>query len=116
MKEFEFTNYDVEIKISGHVFTLDCSSDTGDKLKKCSGELRALAEAIGKGEKASDDAVLYGMIMLDTLLGEGASDKIFDGRKKRVSDIVDICLWLTKIAAEFQKEREEKISFWAHNS
>ncbi len=106
MKEFEFTNYDVEIKISGHIFTLDCSSDTGDKLKKCSGELRALAEAIGKGEKASDDAVQYGMTMLDTLLGDGASDKIFDGRKKRVSDIMDIGLWLAQVASEFQRQRK----------
>ncbi len=115
MKEFEFTNYDVEIKISGHIFTLDCSSNTGDYLKKCSGELRELAEAMERGEKTSDDAVQYGTAMLDTLLGDGASDKIFADRKKRVSDITDICVWLTQVAAEFQREREENIKFRARN-
>lgn len=106
MKEFEFTNYDVEIKISGHIFTLDCSSNTGDYLKKCSGELLELSEAMKRGEKTADDAVQYGMDMLDTLLGDGASDKIFADRKKRVSDITDICVWLTQVAAEFQRQRK----------
>lgn len=105
MKEFEFTNYDVEIKISGHIFTLDCSSDTGDYLKKCSGELLELSEAMKRGEKTADDAVQYGMTMLDTLLGDGASDKIFADRKKRVSDILDIGLWLAQVASEFQRKR-----------
>ncbi len=105
-QKFEFVNYNVDIEIGGHHFTLDCSSDTGDYLKKCSGELRELAEAMERGEKTSDDAVQYGTAMLDTLLGDGASDKIFADRKKRVSDITDICVWLTQVAAEFQRQRK----------
>jgi len=107
MKEFEFTNYDVPIKINGCTFTLDCSSDTGDYLKKSSVELRELAQAMERGEKTTDDAVQYGMTMLDTLLGEGAAEKAFAGRKKRVSDITDICVWLTQVAAEFQLEHKK---------
>lgn len=104
-RKFEFTNYDVPVEIGGHEFVLDCSSDTGDYLKRCSNELREMAVAIGKGEKTSEDAVEYGFKMLDKLLGQGASDKIFEARKKRLSDVTDICLWLTGVATKFQEQR-----------
>lgn len=106
-QKFAFTNYDVEIEISGHTFTMDCSSDTGDYLKKCAGDLREMAEAISRGEKTAEDAVSYGAAMLDTLLGDGAFEKVFEGRKKRLSDVADICVWLTQVATKFQQERNK---------
>lgn len=105
IQKFEFTDYDVPVEIGGCKFNLDCSSETGDYLKQCSQELRELAAAIGSGEKTADDAIEYGTKMLDTLLGEGASEKVFAGRRKRLSDVTDICVWLTEIAAKFQQER-----------
>lgn len=104
-QKFQFTNYEVPIEIGGSKFSLDCSSETGDYLKRCGNELRQLAAEIESGEKTADDAIEYGMKMLDTLLGEGASEKVFDGRKKRLSDVTDICVWLTEVAAKFQQER-----------
>lgn len=105
IQKFEFVNYDVDIEIGGITFKMDCASETGDYLKKCGAELRDLADSIGRGEKTIDDAVSYGCNMLDTLLGEGAAEKVFSGRKKRLSDVTDICLFLTQVAAKFQNER-----------
>lgn len=105
IQKFEFVNYDVDVEIGGITFKMDCCSETGDYLKKCSAELRDLADAIGRGEKTVDDAVSYGCNMLDTLLGEGAAEKVFSGRKKRLSDVTDICLFLTEVAVNFQNER-----------
>lgn len=107
VQKFEFTNYNVDIEINGYQFTLDCTSDTGDCLKKCAAELRDMATAIENGEKTVDDAVQFGCGMLDTLLGEGAADKAFEGRKKRLSDVTDICIWLAQVAAKFQSEHSK---------
>lgn len=104
-QKFEFTNYNVPVDIAGHTFTLDCSSETGDYLKSVSENFRDLAKQIGSGEKSVEDAAEYGMQVLDHLLGAGAADTIFTGRKKRVSDITDVCLFLTDVAARFQEER-----------
>lgn len=104
-QKFEFTNYNVPVDIAGHTFTLDCSSETGDYLKSVSENFRSLVREIGSGEKSVEDAAEYGMQVLDHLLGKGAADTIFTGRKKRVSDITDVCLFLTDVAARFQEER-----------
>lgn len=105
IQKFQFTNYEVPIEIGGSKFSLDCSSETGDYLKRCGNELRQLAAEIESGEKTADDAIEYGLKMLDTLLGAGASEKVFAGRRKRLSDVTDICIWLTEIAEKFQQER-----------
>lgn len=104
-QKFEFTNYDVPVEIGGCTFYLDCSAETGDYIKQCGNELREMADAIERGEKTADNAIEYGVNMMDTLLGDGASEKVFAGRRKRLSDVVDICVWLTEIAAKFQQER-----------
>lgn len=108
IQKFEFTQYDVDVEINGHTFRFDCSSETGDYMKNCASALRGLAAAIGRGEKTTADAFAFGEKMLDTLLGEGAAEKCFEGRKKRVSDITDICVWLMRIAATYQKEHEKR--------
>lgn len=104
-QKFEFINYNVDLDIAGQSFTMDCSSETGDYLKGVAVELRSLAAALANGEKTADDAVNYGTDVIDHLLGDGAAARIFATRKKRMSDIADLCMWLTEVATKFQKER-----------
>lgn len=104
-QKFEFVDYNVDLNIAGQSFTMDCSSETGDYLKGVAAELRSLAAALANGEKTVDDAVNYGADVIDHLLGDGAATRIFATRKKRMSDIADLCMWLTEVATKFQKER-----------
>ena len=104
-QKFEFVDYNVDLDIAGQSFTMDCSSETGDYLKGVAAELRSLAAAIANGEKTVDDAVSYGTNVIDHLLGDGAAARIFATRKKRMSDIADLCTWLTGVATKFQEER-----------
>lgn len=104
-QKFEFIDYNVNLDIAGQSFTMDCSSETGDYLKVVAAELRSLAAALSDGEKTVDDAVNYGTEVIDHLLGDGAAASIFATRKKRMSDIADLCMWLTEVATKFQKER-----------
>lgn len=104
---FEFTNYDVPVTIAGREVSMNCSTDTGDYLKKVSVELRQLAEEFGKGEKSHDDVVSYGMGVIDNLLGEGSAKQLLEGRKNKISDTIDLCLFLTEVAAEFRNEHKK---------
>lgn len=105
--KFEFTDYNVDVEINGHTFKMDCSSEIGDYLKKSASEIREIAEAINSGEKTAADALAFGMEILDTLLGDGAAEKCFEGRKKRTSDIADMCVWLADVSAAFRVKREK---------
>ena len=105
--KFEFTDYCVDVDIAGKTFKLDCSSDTGDYMKKVSGEMRDLAASIENGEKTSDDVIAFGEIVINTLLGDGAAAIIFDGRKRKVSDLTDLMVFLSQTARQFQKERQK---------
>ncbi len=106
---FNFTDYDIPVTIAGQEYSLNCSSDTGDYLKQVSADLRQFAEDIGKGEKTRDDVVAYGMGVVDRLLGAGAGEHLLGHRQNKVSDIIDLCVFLSEVAADFQKERRKAV-------
>lgn len=104
-QKFEFSNYDVEVEIAGQTFTMDCSSDSGDYFKQIAVDLKKMATEISMGTKTADDAVEYGLKAIDHLLGDGAAEKVFANRKRRLSDVTDVCLFLTETANKFHAER-----------
>lgn len=104
---FEFTNYDVPVTIAGHEFTMDCSSDTGDYLQKVSKELKNLSAEMAAGTKTKDDVISYGMGVIDKLLGAGAAAKVLGNREHKLSDVLDLCVFLSETAAAFKAERQK---------
>lgn len=107
IQRFEFTNYDVEVQFGDDTYMLDCSTDTGEFLRTAAAELSELVDDFENGKKSIDDAVSYGLAVIDRLLGAGASEKIFAGRKKRMADIIDICMFLARAVAKFQAEQRK---------
>lgn len=108
MKNFEFVNYDTEIKVAGKPFVLDCSSDTGDYLIEQAESLRILADEIKKGARPREDAIETGTVIIDHLLGPGATRDIFEGRTIRFSDVSDVIVFLTQTVSDFCAEREKE--------
>lgn len=102
---FEFVNYNQEINVAGKKFTMDCSTDTSDYLKEKSQSLLDLSKAISDGTKPRDAAAKEGTEIIDHLLGAGATEKIFEGRNIRISDLMDICVFLAKTVREFNDEK-----------
>lgn len=102
---FEFRNYDAPVTIAGHEFTLNCSSDTGDYLKSVGKTLKELAAEIGAGTKTKNDVISYGESVINELLGAGAAETVLAGRDHKLSDILDICVFLSETAAAFRAER-----------
>lgn len=99
---FEFRIYDVPVTIAGRDFTLNCCSDTGDYLRQVSKELKELAAEMAAGTKTKDDVISYGMGVIDKLLGAGAADMLIADRNHKLSDIMDICMFLSETVAAFR--------------
>lgn len=97
---FEFKDYRVPVQIAGIPFSLDCSADTGVLLKESGGELYRLARGLQHGDDPQE-AMDYCCQLLDTLLGDGAVEKIFSQRKKTLRDVVEVCSWLTDLAIKY---------------
>lgn len=107
MKKFEFSNYKIEVDIAGKVFALDCSTVTGDYLLDVSKELRELSSSAKNNKVSSEDIIAFGKRAIDHLLGEGSTDKIFEGRTILSDDVLDIIIFLTQTQSEFQRERHQ---------
>ena len=106
-KVFEFTNYDVPVVIAGQEYTLNCSADTGDYLQSVGKELKKLSAEMSSGTKTKDDVVAYGMGIVDKLLGAGTAEQVLGGCEHKLSDVMDLCLFLTKTAAAFKAEHRK---------
>lgn len=104
--KFQFVNYDVEVEVGNNTFVLSCTAETGDYMKKVGKSFTELAIAINDGEKTTADAIAYGTEVVDHLLGVGATEKIFAGRKKKVDDFSDLCLFLMNTITEFRAKHK----------
>lgn len=102
---FEFASNDVPVTVAGLEFTLNASSDTGDYLKEVGAELKKLAAEMTAGTKTKEDVVAYGMEVIDKLLGTGTAERLLSDRTDRLSDIMDLCMFLTETVTLFRRER-----------
>ena len=106
-KVFEFRDYNLEVNIAGKEFKVDCNSDVGDKMQAFSKNGKALVDQIRAGEKTSEDALRYCADAIDGILGGGAFEQIFEGRKPTVTDCSDVLIFLSKEIADMNKAQKE---------
>lgn len=110
MKAFTFIDYREEINIAGQTFTIDTSTDMGDKVKAHTQEEALLAAAVGSGKK--DKAELIDKLKADIndILGDGACDRIFAGRAPSVPDASDVMLYIVDfIVYHSNRRRDERM-------
>lgn len=97
-KQFEFKNNDLELDIAGNKFYLDT---TEPSLIERILEFAHGAEAMGNDLKGKEDyveglkeAIAFCLEAIDSILGEGSSDKIFEGRKVGMFDCLDVMSYI----------------------
>ena len=105
MKKFEFNDYTEQIDIAGHVFNLECTVETGEMIQQFRQKLVDISSEVTSGAKTAKDAIDLCFSMIDKVLGDGAADQIFDGRKKRLDDAVDVCLYIISVVTENYAKR-----------
>lgn len=110
-KVFEFRDYSLDLSIAGKQFRVNCNSDIGETMQSLSDSARALAEQIGAGQKTDKDALLFLTGAIDRVLGAGASEKIFEGRKMTVTDASDVLTFLSnEISAMYRQTKAAPVN------
>jgi len=105
IKNFEFKSRDLSLKIAGKEFVIDLSKegsiagllDVGTEAIAKAQELHAIPEVDGTDEDKArqaldtmDKAKDFVFEAVDRILGAGAGDQIFEGRKKDLFDALDL--------------------------
>lgn len=103
MNKFKFHDYSIDVTIEDQIFTLDCTTETCIEIGVASQKIIEIAKRILTGERTLDDVFAYCRIILDNVLGKGACDAIFEGRKKSVDDCMDLMLYLAQCIDEQQR-------------
>lgn len=104
MEKFNFIDYTEKVDIAGHIFDLECTAETGEAINSFKTKLVAIPSEVSSGTKTTEEAISLCSGVTDQLLGEGAFEKIFTGRKIRFDDAMDVCLFLIQaVAAGYNK-------------
>lgn len=97
-KKFQFKNNDLELDIAGNKFYVDT---TDPELIERVLDFAKGAESMAKELKNKDDYVKelketieFCLGAIDSILGEGSSDKIFEGRKVGMFDCLDVISYI----------------------
>ena len=97
-KKFEFKSNDLELDIAGNKFYVD---STNPELIEKVLDFAKGAEDKAKELKGKDDyveelkeTISFCLGAIDSILGEGSSDKIFEGRKVGMFDCLDVIYYI----------------------
>lgn len=115
-KKFEFKNNDLELDIADNKFYVDT---TDPELIEKVLDFAKGAEDKANELKGKDDYVeeLKGTISfclgaIDSILGEGSSDKIFEGRKVGMFDCLDV---ISYIVSSINENKDNKFLEYSPN-
>lgn len=111
-RKFEFRNNDLRLDIAGKEFTVDAFEpdllervDAGRiKLAEKGKELQTLSEeGITRGELKGkmEESIKACLEVIDGILGEGASQKIFESREVKFLDAIDVSHFIFNEIADF---------------
>ena len=92
---FRFKSSVLTLDIEGEIFKIEMTKDYLNRMNVCAKECNRRADEIknhGERHDGSAEAILSGII--DELLGEGATDRIFFCREKDLFDLCDVLIYI----------------------
>lgn len=101
---FEFRDYTLKLEFPGCEFTVICDSDLNDMVQGLSAETQTLHRDYVAGKTTKQMASERVLTFIDQILGEGAANKIFDGKERTFSNITDVfCFIVIEITSHIKK-------------
>lgn len=112
MREFNFRDAKVKMKIAGHVFEVDMG-DGALKQQFATFSQRALeySKALQSSEDAAktlEEATQFVLTSIDGILGQGASEKIFEGRAIDLADATDVVNYILQSLNQARLKRLQR--------
>lgn len=112
MRKFEFSdNNNIQLDIAGNQFSVSFSLDLINKLIPIGKKSIEYSEKIDNGEdqiKVAKSIILLIRECLDEILGNGACQKIFSGRKENFYDYIEVILFVSEELENYRVQKEQK--------
>ena len=102
MAKFKFSKSTIDIEIEDHVFTVDINDDLQAKAMELGRQAINLADVstetmhTEEQEKLATEIIEFCAESIDVFLGNGAYDKIFEGRRKNYMEHIDVWGFIVK--------------------
>ena len=112
MRKFEFSdNQNIQLDIAGNQFSVSFSLELLNKLTSIGKKAIEYSKKIDDGEdqaKIAKDTILLIRECLDEILGNGACQKIFLGRKENLYDYIEVMLFVSEEVKNYRIQKEQK--------
>lgn len=105
MAKFQFRDYSLKLEFPNCEFCIQCNSDVGDKAKEMGKQFDMLRAEYLEGKKTKQETVDFTIKSIDSILGDGASEKIFEGRDVTLSDAADVLIFIVTEANNFMRQK-----------
>lgn len=107
MGGFEFRDRSVTLELRGHTFQIEVDTALGDQLMEIGPRITQNGADYVSGKKTKEQCIAEMQADVDSILGEGAADKLLAGRPERcrLDDLVDIAVYIVKVVGEENEKR-----------
>lgn len=115
-RRFEFRDNTLKLDIAGNIFELDTSDiEVIERVQAFSKDAQKLVQEMNKKDdyvEALKETIQFCLDSIDSILGEGSSEKIFSGRKVNLFDCLDV---ISFIATEVNRDRAARFQAYSPN-
>ena len=113
-RRFEFRDNTLKLDIAGNIFQIDATApETVQQIQKFAVEAQERATKLAKRDdffEAMKEVIQFCLDTIDSILGAGAAEKIFAGRKINLYDCLDV---INFIIEEIEADREERFKAYS---
>ena len=115
-KRFEFRDNRLKLDIDGNIFEIDTTDpELVGRVHEFTVGAQEMASKLSQKEhyaEALKEAIQFCLDTIDSILGEGSSNKIFAGRKVSFFDCLDVIEYIT---TEINADRESRFQKYSPN-
>jgi len=115
-RKFEFKKNTLELDIAGNIFELDTTDvEVVERIQAFAKDAQRLAQEMRQKDdltEALKDTIQFCLDSIDSILGEGASEKIFAGRKVGLYDCLDVMAFISN---EVNEDRASRFQAYSPN-
>jgi len=113
-RKFEFKTNTLELDIAGHIFEVDPTNPRLiQEIQTFALEAQKKVEELSERRdyaKALEEVIQFCIDAIDSILGTGAAEKIFAGRKINFFDCLDVINFIVSEVNEFRQQKFQQYS------
>lgn len=113
VKTFQFRDHKTKLDIAGHIFEVDTTDPESIRKIQEFGQQAIKQDFLDKDDEyivQVEKSLEFMHNAIDSILGEGATEQIFEGRSVSFLDMLDILNYVNDVVLEARKKQFDKYS------